>query len=95
MKTEIRNEEKGEKRKSILNLYELHIGFIYTAYSFHIALIYLSYRNPLKNAFLRSHLIKDFKTQGENPRYTGKSPPAAENIRNFNKNRYLLKIKTT
>ncbi len=60
--------------------YELHIGFIYPVYSFHIACIYLSYRNPLKNAFLRSHLIKDFKALGENPRYTGKSPPAEVNI---------------
>ena len=92
MKAKIGNEGKEGKRKSILNVYRLHIGFIYTAYSFHIALIYLSYRNPLKNAFLMSQLFTDFKTCGENPRYTGKSPPAAENNRNFNKNHYLLKI---
>ncbi len=59
----------------ILISYRLYMDFICGSYSPHIALIYLSYRNRLKNAFLRSHRIANFRTWGENPRFTGKSPP--------------------
>ena len=64
----------------ILGSYRIYMDFIWTAYSPHIALPYLSYRAILK--FAGNGVFADANTPGwgGNPEFTGKSPPAGEEL---------------